>query len=101
MEANLYVDLWDTFRPKIVSLVKEGGGEYRLSKSDFTRRGNRERYDFSMTVVNCDIPSLEGSAVARDLKAVLDKSPSFRKYAAGKTVVIRLDSSFTLKVSVS
>ena len=54
-----------------------------------------------MTIVDGVVPELGGSAVARDLKTVLDGSESFRKYAAGKTISIRLSSSFTLEVTVA
>jgi len=39
-----------------------------------------------MTITDGVIPVLGGSAVARDLKSVLDKSESFHKYAKGKSV---------------
>ena len=54
-----------------------------------------------MTVIDGAIPELGGSAVARDLKSVLDRSASFMKYAAGKTLGIRLTASFSLEVSVA
>ena len=54
-----------------------------------------------MTITDGVIPVLGGSAVARDLKSVLDKSESFHKYAKGKTVSIRLYSSFVLEVLIS
>ena len=101
MGNNQYTDLWNKYRPVIVSLVKNGGGQYQLDKDEFAQRGNRDDYSFSMTVVNGIVPVLSGSAVARDLKTVLDASPSFRKYAADKTVTIRLSSTFTIDVRVA
>lgn len=47
------------------------------------------------------IPELAGSAVARDLKTVLDGSRTFSAQAAGKHIVIRLTSSFELQVYVT
>jgi len=101
MGNNQYTDLWNKYRPVIVSFIKNGGGQYQLNKDEFCQRGNRDDYSFSMTVINGIVPVLSGSAVARDLKTVLDGSPSFRQYAAGKTVTIRLTSTFALDVRVA
>lgn len=100
MGNNQYTDLWNKYRPVIVTLVKNGGGQYQLYKNEFVQRGNRDDYSFSMTVTNGIIPVLSGSAVARDLKTVLDGSSSFRQYAACKTLIIRLTSSFALEIRV-
>ena len=101
MGNNQYTDLWGKYRPVIIKLLKDGGGSYPLYKGDFEQRGNRVSYSFSMTITDGVIPVLGGSAVARDLKSVLDKSESFHKYAKGKTVSIRLYSSFVLEVLIS
>lgn len=101
MGNNQYTDLWEKYRPVIIKLLKDGGGSYPLYKGEFEQRGNRDSYSFSMTIVDTVIPELGGSAVARDLKSVLDKSESFHKYAKGKTVSIRLYSSFVLEVLIS
>lgn len=98
MGNNQYTDLWNNYLPAIFNLVKNGGGQYQLYKYEFVQRGNRANYSFSMTITNGNIPVLSGSAVARDLKTVLDGYPPFRKYTAGKTFIIRLTSSFTLEV---
>ena len=78
----------------------ETGGQYPLYKGEFKQRGNRDKYSFSMTIEDSNVPELSGSAVARDLKTILDGSESFRKYAVGKRVEIRLTSLFVLEVSV-
>lgn len=100
MGNNQYVGVWEKYRPVINNLLKNGGGSYELSSLEFTQCGNRDSYSFSLTVEDGDIPVKSGSAVARDLKTVLDGSASFKKYAAGKTVVIRLTPAFALEVSV-
>ena len=99
MGNNQYTDLWEKYRPAIVNLIKSGGGAYQLSSLEFRQRGNRDSYSFKLTVEDGVIPELEGSAVARDLKTVLDGSRSFRKYAAGKRVTIRLSPAFTLEIT--
>ncbi len=101
MGNNQYTDLWEKYRPVITKLIKDGGGSYPLYKGEFEQRGNRDSYSFSMTIVDGVVPELGGSAVARDLKTVLDASASFRKYAAGKAIGIRLTSTFVLEVSVA
>ena len=101
MGNNQYTDLWEKYRPVITKLIKDGGGQYPLYKGEFEQRGNRDKYSFSMTIEDGNVPELGGSAVARDLKTVLDGSESFRKYAAGKRIGIRLTSSFVLEVSVA
>lgn len=101
MGNNQYTDLWEHYRPLITKLVKEGGGNEPLNKGEFEQRGNRSNYSFSITIVDGVVPELSGSAVARDLKTVLDGSESFRKYAAGKTIGLRLTPSFSLVVTVS
>ena len=101
MGNNQYTDLWEKYRPVIIKLIKEGGGSYPLYKGEFEQRGNRDSYSFSMTIVDGVVPMLGGSAVARDLKTVLDASASFRKYTAGKAIGIRLTSTFVVEVSVA
>ena len=101
MGKNQYTDLWEKYRPVITKLIKDGGGSYPLYKGEFEQRGNRGSYSFSMTIVDGAVPELSGSAVARDLKAVLDGSESFRKYAAGKTIGIHLSPTFSLEVTVA
>lgn len=100
MGNNQYVDLWEKYRPVINTLIKNGGGSYQLSAHEFAQRGNRESYSFRLSILNGEIPILEGSAVARDLKTVLDGSKTFKSNAAGKIITIRLTSSFILEVSL-
>jgi hypothetical protein len=46
------------------------------------------------------VPTKDGSAVARDLKAVLDDNTKFKEYAAGKYIVIRLDKKFVMHILI-
>ncbi len=101
MGNNQYTDLWNHYRPVINKLINEGGGQFQLYKGEFEQRGNRGKYSFSMTIIDGVVPELGGSAVARDLKTVLDGSDTFRKNAVGKRIIIRLTSSFVLEVSVA
>ena len=101
MGNDLYKDLWDKYRPVILNLVQSGGGSFQLSKLEFEKRGNRDKYTFRMAIPDGVIPIVSGSAVARDLKVVLDGSPAFKSKAAGKSIIIRLTASFLLEVEVN
>jgi hypothetical protein len=57
-------------------------------------------YSFRLDIINGDIPTKDGSAVARDLKKVLDDSVEFSKYAVDKDITIRLDSEFVLHIFI-
>lgn len=100
MGNNQYVDLWEKYRPIINTLIKNGGGSYQLEANKFQQRGNRDSYSFRLSILNGEIPILEGSAVARDLKTVLDGSKTFKSNAAGKNITIRLTPAFILEVSL-
>ena len=95
-----YLELWEKYRSAITNYIKIGGNSIRLNHDEFAATGNRQDYSFKLTIIDGDIPTLAGSAVARDLKAILDGSPSFKKYATGKTVIISLSRDFNLDVYV-
>lgn len=101
MGKNLYTDLWENMLDDINHLLQKGGGELQLNASDFDQRGNRIRYTFRLQITSGSIPIHTGSAVARDLKTVLDGSRTFKNYATGKSIIIRLSSSFVLQVRVT
>ena len=100
MRENLYVDLWEKYRVVINNFLKDGGGVIHIPQAEFEQCGNRDSYSFSLSIENGSIPVKKGSAVARDLKIVLDGSSTFKKYAAGHSVVIRLTADFDLEVRV-
>ena len=64
-------------------MIKKGGGNIPLSPLEFEKRGNRTAsgYSFRLQISKGVIPSHRGSAVARDLKTVLDGNDDFKKYA--------------------
>lgn len=104
MGSNKYVHIWQQVLPEILRfLAVEGNGtniKIPLNKDVFWEVGNRisSGYTFRLDIVNCDIPRKSGSAVARDLKEVLDNSDEFRRYVRGKNLMIRLDSKFVLHI---
>lgn len=100
MESNLYVDLWEKILPAILHLIKNGGGSFNLKPELFESVGNRKSsgYGFRLDIVNMDVPEKSNSAVARDLKYVLDSSPEFKQLSKGKTIVIRMGRNFDFHV---
>ena len=53
-----------------------------------------------MEIVDGIVPRKKGSAVARDLKKVLDESVDFKTLANGKSITISLNTNFELIVQV-
>ncbi len=99
MGKNYYTQMWRNTLPDIIRLMKQGGGELQLLKQDFeATEGNRDSYGFRLDIDNADIPTKKGSAVARDLKDVLDAGANFRDLAKGKKWVIRMGKDFILEV---
>ena len=57
-------------------------------------------YSFRLDIANGIVPRKSGSAVARDLKKVLDESSDFKKLANEKSITIKLNTRFELIVQV-
>ena len=96
-----YVNIWKKELPSILSLIENGAGKKQLSSTDFQRSGNRLKsgYGFSLQIVNGNIPTKGNSAVARDLKMVLDDSKEFFQIAKGKQILVRMTKEFVLEVN--
>lgn len=95
---NLYVEIWENAMSNILGLMDVGGGEFLLLEETFSKVGNRDSYSFRLDVVDGVIPKKSGSAVARDLKVVLDDCVKFKTLAKGKNWVIRMDKDFRVEV---
>ena len=98
MRQNLYTQIWMDNLSRIIEVMKDGGGELQLKKQDFEAAGNRDLYGFRLEIKNAVIPRHRGSAVARDLKEVLDYSKEFYNFAREKNWVIRMGKDFILEV---
>ncbi len=106
MDSNKYVGIWQQVLPAILEVLANGSNMNKrlpLKEDLFKEVGNRKSsgYTFRLDIVDCNVPSKSGSAVARDLKYVLDNSTEFKQYAKGKNLTIRLDSKFVLHVLVN
>lgn len=99
---ELYVQIWADCLPKILSAIKCNQGLIALDSDLFESVGNRKNsgYSFHLDIDNGIVPRKSGSAVARDLKKVLDGSSEFRMLAKGKKIMIRLNVNFELIVQV-
>ena len=97
---ELYVKIWDEARPWIFEAIDNGGGEIKLNREIFDEVGNQKKYAFRLDIENGIIPTKAGSAVARDLKKVLDECHIFKAKARGKNIVIRLGDGFELQVII-
>lgn len=94
-----YLELWNRYIKIITHFVKKGDGSILLNRGEFDVCGDREKFSFSIRFENCRISKLTNSAVARDLKAVLEANEEFMTSATGKVVVISMTTNFELKVT--
>lgn len=99
---ELYVKIWKDYLPIILSAIKCQHKTVKLDHSLFESVGNRKNsgYSFRLDIVNGIIPRKSGSAVARDLKKVLDESSDFKILANEKNLIIKLSTDFKLIVQV-
>ncbi|MCM1531709.1 MAG: hypothetical protein NC048_04110 [Bacteroides sp.] len=97
---GLYINIWNNHLNDLLEIIRKEQGTVSLDSSRFKEVGNRQKsgYSFRLNISDGIIPKKTGSAVARDLKKVLDESVEFQKVAQGKNIIIRLDTSFNLIV---
>ena len=97
---ELYVQIWQDYLPMILSAIKCAQKTMTLDRFLFESVGNRNTsgYSFRLDITNGIVPRKSGSAVARDLKKVLDESTDFKLLANGKNITIRLNGNFELIV---
>ena len=98
--SGLYIQLWRNILPEIYYAIDNNIGEIKLRKSDFTACGNRKKYSFRLDITNGIIPIKEGSAVARDLRTVLEAALLFKAFVKDNNITIKLTSDFVLKILI-
>lgn len=98
--SNLYVEVWTKILPYILESLRNGGGSYNLNLDLFLNVGNRKSsgYGFRLDIVNGNVPVKSGSAVARDLKLVLDSCSEFMSLSSNQTITIRMGRNFDLHI---
>ena len=102
MGKGKYLTLWEQKLPIILSAIEEGGSKKQLSPEEFEQQGNRvaSGYTFRLDISNGIIPIKKGSAVARDLKEVLDNSIRFKNIAKDKHITIKMGNKFILIIEI-
>ncbi len=77
MGEQLYVDLWNQHKPKILSALANASTKQtiELKEEDFQNVGNRKKYSFNLEFKDGFVSNnIGGSAVARDLARVLENT---------------------------
>ena len=90
---ELYVQIWQEYLSEILYAINSISKTMKLNRSLFESVGNRKKsgYTFRLEIVDGIVPRKKGSAVARDLKKVLDKSIDFKTLANKKSIIISLN----------
>lgn len=105
VEPQVYTFLWNKYRPVILQLMSaaaNGPQQYKLFAHEFKAAGQRERsgYTFSLEASNGKaLNNIRGSAVARDLLAVLQQSKRATELMREATYELSLDKNFVFHVS--
>ncbi len=99
---GLYVEIWKQIQPFIITAIRKGQDSKKIGSAIFKNVGNRKSsgYAFRLDISDTVIPLKKGSAVARDLKKVLETNSEFREIAKGKSITIRMNSDCELFVTV-
>lgn len=103
MGKDLYVSIWKAALPKILEKIANGGYNSiqmnpRLFKMASINGRKGSGFGFRLEINNAVVPKKQGSAVARDLKEVLDESLKFKSLAKDKNIIIRLGKDFVLEI---
>ena len=104
MREGKYLNLWKRELPIILSTIEKGGSEkgLKLSAEMFNKSGDSTNsgYGFRLDIINGIVPTKSGSAVARDLKEILDSSTLFKNIASKKQITIQMGKDFCLNIKV-
>jgi len=105
-DSNIYVKLWQKYKPAIVSKMKLAVNEkqsYQLTKHEFTVIGDSisAGYRFHLEFKNGRVcNNIEGSSPARCLVIVINESDAAKEIMKDKHYIIKLDTKFVLHISV-
>ena len=103
-ESNIYITLWEKYRPAILSKMKLALTEpqsYPLSKHEFEAIGDRLSSGYSFNLELRDgklMNNIDGTAVARDLLAVLKKSKTANELMKDSYYKINFSKDFKLLI---
>jgi hypothetical protein len=105
-EAQIYIPLWQKYRPVLVSKMRESivsNQTYALSKHEFEAIGDRTQsgYSFNLEIKNGIVQNnIDGTAVARDLFEVLKNSKSASELMKDNHFKINLSKDFLLTIQL-
>lgn len=103
-EPNFYISLWRKYRPVILKLMTaaaDGPQQYQLFVHEFKSAGAKEKggYTFLLEMANGKaLNNIKNSAVAKDLMAVLQQSPTAAALMTTSAYAFSLDRQFVLHV---
>lgn len=95
-----YVPIWESISDKLIKAISKNQ-DFTISMNPewFHAVGNRKSYAFRINFINGEVMNtISGSAVARDLVRVLQQENNFTKATRSKTVSVKMDKYFTLKL---
>lgn len=102
---NVYVALWNKYRPVILKLMMDATKEpqhYKLFPHEFKAASEKERggYTFLLEAFNGKaMNNIKASAVATDLLQVLQQSKTAVQLMSEATYELSLDKQFVLHVN--
>ena len=97
-----YSNIWRNTLPAISEILdsSESLGSIALNSKDFELAGNRKNYSFNLEFDDGVVSNnISGSAVARDLAAVLSTSSSVKSILKTGYFKFQMDKNFTLGIS--
>ena len=97
-----YSNIWRNALPTISEILgsSESSGSIALNFEDFALVGNRKSYSFNLEFDDGIVSNnISGSAVARDLAAVLSTSSSVKSILKTGYFKFQMDKNFTLSIS--
>jgi len=97
-----YSNIWRNALPTISEILgsSESSGSIALNFEDFALVGNRKSYSFNLEFDDGIVSNnISGSAVARDLAAVLTTSSSVKSILKTGYFKFQMDKNFTLSIS--
>ena len=105
VETNLYVSLWNKYRPMILQLMSaasQGPQQYKLFPHEFKSVGEKAKLTYTFTLEASKgkaLNNIKTSAAARDLLQVLQQSKRAMQLMNESTFVLNLDKHFVFHVT--
>jgi len=97
-----YGNLWKKKIPQIIEKLKQKTGvtSIDLNRSEFLLVGSRKNYSFNLVMLEGDVGNnIGGSAVARDLAAVLINSSEVMEFLRASNYKFNMDKGFNLTIT--